>query len=277
MEKVQITHISPDNTLALEWRELLDNTELLRYFIWRNFKVRYKQTIIGAAWAIFKPLILMVVFTFAFNKVGSVETGSETVPYPIFAYAGLMFWTFFSQNINQVGTSFVTFQGIINKVYFPRVILPISIITTGIIDFAFSLIIYFGLMAYYGIAPTLLGTILFIPLIIMTSLAILGVGIFAAALNVKYRDVAQVIPFFIQALLFLTPVIYPVSAVPASLQWVLYINPIAGVVDTAQASLLGIRDVQWHMLAISVATTILTLVVGLTYFKAKEREFADLI
>jgi lipopolysaccharide transport system permease protein len=271
------TIITPNTSLALEWREFLDNKELLRYFVWRNFKIRYKQTVVGAAWAIFKPLILMVVFTFAFNSIGSVESGSDDVPYTIFAYAGLMFWTYFSQTVNQVGNSFVTFQNMIKKIYFPRLIIPVSIMFTGFIDFLFSLIVYVGLMIYYGIAPSALGVILFIPMILLTMLSILGIGMFAAALNVRYRDVTQVLPFLIQAMLFLTPVVYPVSAIPEEWQWVLYLNPMTGVVDTAQITLLGLGEISWNMLAISVVSAVIIFIISLRFFKAKEREFADLI
>lgn len=230
----------------------------------------------GAGWAVFKPLILMVVFTFAFNRVGNIE-GGENIPYPIFAYAGLMFWTFFSQTVTQVATSFVTFEGIIKKIYFPRIILPISIVATGVVDFFFSLLVYAFLMVYYQISPSLTGVILFLPLLFLTSVASLGIGMIGAAINVKYRDVAQVLPFLIQAMLFLTPVIYPVTRVPENLQWIVFLNPIAGVVDTVQAAFLGTKPIQWGFLLISSVSTLIIMLFAAIYFRKKEREFADVL
>lgn len=277
MARSDSIHITPDTTLALEWRELWANRELIRYFTWRNFKVRYKQTVVGATWAIFKPLIMMVVFTFAFNRVGSVETGSDDVPYTIFAYAGLMFWTYFSQCITQVGTSFVSFQNMLKKIYFPRLIVPLSIVLAGLIDFFFSFLVYIGLMWYYGIAAIALGVVMLLPLVLLTMVATMGIGMFAAALNVKYRDVGQILPFLVQAMLFLTPVVYPVTAVPESWQWVLFLNPMTGVVDTAQATLLNLHEVRWDLLAISVISALIIFILSLGFFRSKEREFADFI
>lgn len=270
-------HITPDTSLALEWRELWANRELVKYFTWRNFKVRYKQTVVGAAWAIFKPLIMMVVFTFAFNRIGSVETGSEDVPYTIFAYAGLMFWTYFSQSITQVGASFVSFQNMLKKIYFPRLIVPLSIVLAGLIDFFFSFLVYCGLMWYYEVTPTAMGVVLFLPMVFLTILATLGTGMFAAALNVKYRDVGQILPFLVQAMLFLTPVVYPVNAVPETWQWILFLNPMTGVIDTVQATLLNLHEVKWDLLALSVLSAVLIFILSLDFFRSKEREFADLI
>ncbi len=271
------TVISPKQTVAFELKEFIQRKELLYFFTWRNFKIRYKQTLIGAGWAVFRPFILMVVFTLAFNRVASVESGSSDIPYPLFAYAGLMYWSYFSQTVNQVGDSLVSYQGVIQKIYFPRLMIPVSTALTGIIDFFFAILVYFGLSIFYGVSPGLLGVVLLIPMLLLSLIAVLGIGIFTASLNVKYRDVRQALPFFIQALLFLTPVVYPVELVPSNIQWILFLNPMTGVVDTIQASLLDIRDVQWSMLAISVASSLIILIIGLAYFKAKEREIADII
>lgn len=277
MTKLDNIHITPTTSLALEWRELWDNRELVRYFTWRNFKIRYKQTVVGAVWAVLKPLTMMVVFTFAFNQVGSVQTGSEDVPYTIFAYAGLMFWTYFSQSVTQVGTSFVSFQNMLKKIYFPRLIIPLSIVFAGLIDFFFSLLVYVGLSWHYEIIPSTLGLVLSLPLVLLTMVTTLGVGMFAAALNVKYRDVGQILPFLVQAMLFLTPVVYPVTAVPETWQWVLFLNPMTGVVDTAQATLLNLHEVKWDLLLMSTVSAVLIFILSLAFFRSKEREFADLI
>lgn len=272
-----VIEITPKQSFSFELKEFVHRRELLYFFTWRNFKVRYKQTVIGAGWAVFRPLILMVVFTLAFNRVGSIDSGAENIPYPIFAYAGLMYWSYFSQTVNQVGDSLLSYQNIITKVYFPRLMVPIATTVTGLIDFFFSLIVYLVLALYYGIQPSLLAVLMLGPLLLLTSLTILGIGVFMAALNVKYRDVKQALPFFIQALLFLTPVIYPVERVPDNLQWILFLNPITGVVDTAQATMLGLRDVQWDLLGISVASCLVILAIGLNYFKLREREIDDII
>lgn len=219
----------------------------------------------------------MLVFTFAFNEVANVQTGNVDVPYPIFSYAGLMFWSYFAQTTNSVGSSLITYQSIMKKIYFPRLLAPISTALTGLIDFGFSLIVYFALMVYYGISPQISGLLLFVPLVALSFITVVGVGLFSASLNVKYRDVQQALPFFIQALLFLTPVVYPVSLLPDTLKWVLFLNPMTGVVDTAQAALLGLRPINFTGLAISTTSAILITILGLLFFKAREREFADLI
>jgi lipopolysaccharide transport system permease protein len=269
--------IEPNVSWALEWKELLSNLELLYFFSWRNFKIRYKQTVIGASWAIIRPFILMVVFTLFFNRALNVETGNTDVPYPVFSYAGLLFWNYFAQTTNQVGTSLVSYQGVINKVYFPRLIVPISTAVTGLIDFFLAFLIYVGILIYYSITPDALGILLFIPALIITFLTVVGVGSFMAALNVRYRDVAQALPFGIQVLLFLTPVIYPVGAIPEQFQWILYLNPITGVIESVRNGMLGLGDMQWGYYAISVGACITFLTIGFALFKRQERAIGDYI
>jgi len=270
------TVIKPDVSWALEWSEFMKHKELLYYFTWRNFKIRYKQTIIGAGWAIFKPLILMLVFTVAFNKVAKIES-ADNIPYPVFSYAGLLFWTYFSQTANQVGTSVVSYQSIIRKIYFPRLIAPVSMAITGLIDLFFASLIYLAILFIYSQPVHLAGVLLFLPMVVFAFIAVMGIGLFMAAFNVKYRDVAQALPFFIQALLFLTPVIYPVTLVPVAYQWILFLNPIAGPIEVFRTALLGNAAIPWGNFAISATSGILFLIVGLLFFKAKEREFADFI
>lgn len=271
------TVITPNRTVALEASEFWERRELLYFFTWRNFKVRYKQTAIGALWAMFRPLILMVVFTLTFNKVANVNTGSSEIPYPIFAYAGLMYWSYFSQTVTQVGGSLVSYQGIIQKIYFPRLMIPVSTAITGMIDFFFAAIIYIAMCFYFGVYPSILGIVMLLPMLLLAFIATLGIGLYMASLNVKYRDVGQALPFFVQAMLFLTPVVYPVELVPDSYKWVLYLNPMTGVVDTMQASLLNIRPVNYRFLSISIISSLVILFLALVYFKAKEREIADII
>lgn len=269
--------IKPELTWALEWREIFSRLELLYFFAWRSFKIRYKQTVIGALWAVIRPFILMIVFTVFFNRALNVGTGDDTIPYPVFSYSGLLFWNYFSQTVVQVGGSLVAFQGVISKIYFPRLIVPISTALTGLIDFALSLVIYVGILVYYSVDIQLLGVLLFIPLLIMTFLTIVGVGVFAAALNVRYRDVEQALPFGVQVLLFLTPVIYPVSAIPEAWRWIMYINPISGVIELFRSSLLGVGQLEWHYYAISFVSCLTILILGLWMFKKQERAIGDYV
>lgn len=270
------TVIKPSSRLSINFKELWLYRELFYYFAWRDIKVRYKQTAIGASWAIFQPLITMVVFTLFFNKVAGIGTDS-TVPYAIFSYSGLLFWQYFSNALTRSSNSLVDNQSVITKIYFPRIIPPISATIVALIDFFFALIIYIGLMIYFQIVPGLQGVLLFIPAIIVTFVAATGLGMYLAALNVKYRDVKQALPFFIQIGLFLTPVIYPVSQVPERFQWLLYLNPMTGVITAIRAGTLHIGTINWALTSLSVASAFVMFAFGLYYFKAREREFADII
>jgi lipopolysaccharide transport system permease protein len=269
--------IKPKKHFAVDWKELVHYRELFFYFAWRDVKVRYKQTAIGASWAIFQPFITMVVFTLFFNRVAGIETGDAAVPYAIFSFIGLLFWNYFSNALNRSANSLVDNQSVVTKVYFPRLIPPISSTIVSLIDFGFALVVYVGLMFYFQIAPTLLGLLLFIPAVALTFIAATGPGLFLAALNVKYRDVKQILPFIIQTGLFLTPVIYPVTSVPAQYQWILYLNPMTAVINGMRASLLGLGTINWPLTGLSVLSAAVMFVLGLYYFKAKEREFADII
>lgn len=271
------TIIKPKKHLVIDWKELKAYRELFFYFAWRDVKVRYKQTVIGASWAIFQPFITMVVFTLFFNRVAGIQTGSETVPYAIFSFIGLLFWNYFSNALTRSANSLVDNQSVVTKVYFPRLIPPISSTIVSLIDFGFALIVYVGLMLYYRIPPTPLGLLLFLPAVALTFVAAAGPGLFLAALNVKYRDVKQILPFIIQTGLFLTPVIYPVTAVPQKFQWILYLNPMTGVINAMRSSLLGLGSIDWPLTVLSLLSAIIMFAIGLYYFKAKEREFADII
>lgn len=271
------TVIKPKKHLAIDWKELRAYRELFFYFAWRDVKVRYKQTAIGASWAIFQPFITMVVFTLFFNRVAGIQTGNKAVPYAIFSFIGLIFWNYFSNALTRSSNSLVDNQSVVTKVYFPRLIPPVSSTIVSLIDFGFALIVYVGLMFYYQIAPTAMGLLLFIPAVALTFVAATGPGLFFAALNVKYRDIKQIMPFIIQTGLFLTPVIYPVTAVPQQYQWLLYLNPMTGVINAMRSSLLGLGSINWPLTALSVMSAIVMFVIGLYYFKAKEREFADII
>lgn len=256
---------------------MLAYRELFFYFAWRDIKVRYKQTAIGAAWAILQPFIQMVVFTLFFNKVAGIQTGNEAVPYAIFSYTGLLFWNFFSQALTRASNSLVDNQTVVTKVYFPRLLLPLSSTLIGLIDFGFAFIVFIILMFYFKIPPTLEAVLLLVPALIITFVAASGLGMFLSAVNVKYRDVKQAVPFLIQIGLFITPVIYPVTAIPQKYQWILYLNPMTGVINMMRSSFLHTAPINWPLTWLSIAMAVVFFVFGLYYFKGREKEFADII
>jgi len=255
-------------------REVWNYRELLTFFTWRDLKVRYKQTAIGALWAIFQPFITMVVFSIFFGNLAQVP--SDNVPYPIFVYVGLLFWQFFSGALSDTSNVLISNQAIITKVYFPRLILPLSSVTTKCVDFAIAAFILAGMMLYYGYAPSLASAAIVPLLLIITFMAAVGGGLFLAAINVKYRDVRFILPFFIQTLLFVTPVIYPAS-IAGKYSWLLALNPMMGVIQTARATLLHTAPINWHLVSISFVACLALLVIGTAYFKKVERYFADVI
>ncbi|MEK7213785.1 MAG: ABC transporter permease [Patescibacteria group bacterium] len=279
MEKNQtqlpITIIRPKKTFSLnDFREIWNYRELLYFFTWRDLKVRYKQTFIGAAWAILQPFITMVVFTVFFGKLAQMP--SDGVPYPIFVYVGLLFWQFFSSALSETSNTLIANQSIITKVYFPRLILPLSAVLTKFVDFLIASFILIGLMFYYGYTPHLLGFLLIPILLIITFMASVGSGLCLASINVKYRDVRYALPFFIQILLFITPVIYPAS-IAGKYSWVLALNPMTGVIQSARAALLGTTPINWLLLFISFLVCLAILSIGIFYFKKVERYFADIL
>lgn len=270
-----ITIIKPKKVLSVEdfW-EVWRYRELLYFFTWRDFKVRYKQTAIGILWAVFQPFMTMVVFSLFFGTL--LKVPSDGVPYPIFVYTGLLFWQFFSTALADTSNVLIVNQSIITKVYFPRLILPLSSVTTKLVDFAISAVILVGMMIYYGYTPHITGIIILPLLLIITFMAAVGGGLFLAAVNVKYRDVRYALPFFIQILLFLTPVIYPAS-IAGKYSWLLALNPMMGVIQNARAALLGTAPINWLLILISFVATAVLLVIGTIYFKKVERYFADII
>jgi lipopolysaccharide transport system permease protein len=269
------TIIRPNSHSSLNYKELKAYRELFFYFAWRDVKVRYKQSILGIGWAILQPFAMMVVFTLFFNKVAKISSGA--IPYAIFSYTGLLFWNTFSSALTRSSNSLVQNQSVITKIYFPRIIVPISATIVAFIDFLFAFLVFVGLMIYYHITPGLGGIIFLIPAIVITFMAAAGLGLFLSSVNVKYRDVQQIVPFFIQVGLFLTPVIYPVSLVPERFQWILYLNPMTGVISAMRSLWLHQGTINRSFLAISIASSIILLLVGYRYFKSKEREFADII
>jgi lipopolysaccharide transport system permease protein len=269
-------YIKPSTGLAaLNLRDLWTYRELVFFMIWRELKVRYKQTLLGAAWAIIQPVMTMVVFNFLFGKVAKVPT--DGIPYPIFAYSALLPWGLFTTALNQASRSLTSNHNMISKVYFPRLVLPISSVLAGLVDFAISFVILIGLMIYYKITPTwtaLWALPFFLLLAILTAL---GVALWLSAINVKYRDVNYALPFLTQFWMFITPVAYSAKIISDQWQLVYSLNPMAGVVNGFRWALLGSGSGPNAALWVSVAISMLVLVGGLFYFRNMERTFADTI
>ncbi len=255
-------------------KEVWNYRELLYFFTWRDLKVRYKQTAIGALWAVFQPFITMVVFTVFFGNL--LKVPSDGVPYPIFVYTGLLFWQFFSSALSDTSNVLITNQSIITKIYFPRLILPLSTVATKFIDFGIATVILIGMMIYYGYTPNVIGVLIIPLLLLITFMASVGLGLFLAAINVKYRDVRYVLPFFIQILMFVTPVIYP-AGVLGKYSWILALNPMMGVIQSARAALLGTTVLNWTLITISLIATTIFMAIGIYTFKKTEHYFADII
>lgn len=274
-ENATVTVIQPSRGWsALNLRDLWRYRELLYFLTWRDIKVRYKQTVLGAAWAVIQPFFTMVVFSIFFGGLAKVP--SDGVPYPIFSYVALLPWQLFANSLQKAGNSLVGSQNLITKVYFPRLVIPISAVLSGLVDFAIAFLVLIGMMFYYGIP--LRWTVLTLPLFILLALAAsLAVGLWFSALNVKYRDVGYVIPFLTQFWLFLTPVAYPSSLVPEAIRPFYGLNPMAGVVEGFRWALLGTTGGAGALMAVSVIVVLVLLIGGFYYFRRFERTFADIV
>src|SRR5712692_4887151 len=260
--------------VPLRLKELWEYRELLYFLMWRDIKVRYKQTVLGAAWAIIQPFFSMVVFSLFFGYLARVP--SDGLPYPIFAYCALLPWQLFAHSLTESSNSLVANERLITKVYFPRLVVPISAVLGGLLDFAIAFLILLLMMAYYGVRPT--WAIVTLPaFLLLAMLTALGVGLWLSALNVKYRDVRYTITFLIQFWLFATPVAYSASIVPARWRALYGLNPMAGVVEGFRWALLGKSEGPGALLPVSVTVVILILIGGLYYFRRMEAEFADVV
>lgn len=248
--------------------------ELLYFLVWRDIKVRYKQTAIGFGWAVIQPVTTMVIFTIIFGNFAGIP--SDDVPYPIFAYAALLPWTYFSTSLSRAGNSVVAESGIISKVYFPRLIAPISASLAPLVDFLLALTVAFGLMVWYGIVPSwhVVSLPIFIFIAMLTSLS---VSLWLSSLNVWYRDVRHALPFFVQVWMYASPIIYPVSIIPEKWRFLYGLNPIVGVIDGFRWALLGTGSPDLNVMVASIIGMLLMLFGGLIYFSRTERSFADII
>jgi lipopolysaccharide transport system permease protein len=271
--------IKPKEKLSLGLRELWQYRELFYFFTWRDIKVKYKQTLLGFAWSVLQPFAMMVIFSVFLGN--ALKDPSSDTPYPIFVYSGLLLWNIFSSGLSNAGNSMVTNSNIIKKIYFPRLIIPISAVLVSLFDFIMAFIVFVGLLIYYhfriNFHVEVFHLIAFLLIsIVITTLATFGMGCFLAALNIKYRDFRYLIPFFIQALFFLTPIIYPVSI--TSHQWIRYLiafNPMYASIEIFRHSLIH-RALDYQLLLISISSTFIFFIVGLYYFRKTESYFADL-
>lgn len=260
--------------LKLKLGDLWEYRELLYFLVWRDVKVRYKQTALGAAWAILQPVMTMLVFSVFFGRLAKMP--SDGIPYPVFAFTALLPWQLFAYALNESSNSLVSNQNLITKVYFPRLVIPISAVLAGLVDFAIAFGVLLVLMRYYGIVPT--AAIALLPLFVLLAVVTaLAVGLWLSALNVKYRDVRYTIPFLTQFWLFATPVAYPSSLIPAQWRALYGLNPMAGVVEGFRWALLGKTQGPGPLLAVSVAVVVFLLVGGLLYFRRTESTFADVV
>jgi lipopolysaccharide transport system permease protein len=259
--------------VALNLGDLWSYRELLYFLTWRDIKVRYKQTMLGATWAIIQPLFTMLIFTLFFGKLAGVP--SDGIPYPIFAYAGLLPWTFFSNAVTNSSNSLVGSSNLITKIYFPRMMIPGAAVAAGLVDFAIAFVILIALMIFYGVAVTW-SILMLLPLVALTTLLATGVGMWMSALNVKYRDIRYAVPFLIQLWMFVSPIIYPLSMVPEKWHWVLMMNPLTGVVEGFRSALFA-RPFNAAALALSTGITLFLLVSSAFAFRRMEKNFADII
>jgi lipopolysaccharide transport system permease protein len=276
METVEheVVILPPAGWIPVNLREIWEYRELLYFLTWRDIKVRYKQTMIGAAWAIIQPFFMMVVFSLVFGHLAKIP--SDGIPYPIFVYCALLPWQLFAHALGESSNSLVANERLITKVYFPRLVIPIAAVCGGLVDFTISFVVLLGLIAYYGVVPgvAIVTLPLFVLLAVLTALA---VGLWLSALNVQYRDVRYTLVFLTQFWLFATPVAYPSSLVPAPWRPLYGLNPMAGVVEGFRWALLGKAEGPGPLLAVSVTVLIVVLIGGAHYFARMEDRFADVV
>jgi len=260
--------------LHLDLQAVWQSRELLYFLIWRDVKIRYKQTVLGTAWVIIQPLMIMVIFTVIFGQFARIP--SDGLPYSIFTYTALLPWQYFSQAISRSSDSLVSSAHLITKIYFPRLIIPISAVLAPLVDFAIAFVVLLGMMAWFGISPY--WNALFLPLFLLLALiTALAVSLFLSALNVKYRDVRYTVPFLIQVWMYASPVVYPVSIMPAQWRLLYSLNPLVGVIESFRWALLGKGSPDFSIMVVSGTVIVALLLGGIIYFKKMERTFADVI
>ncbi|HXM48951.1 MAG TPA: ABC transporter permease [Pyrinomonadaceae bacterium] len=260
--------------VPLKLSELWEYRELLYFLVWRDIKVRYKQTALGASWAIIQPFFTMVVFSLFFGHLAKMP--SDGIPYPIFSFAALVPWSFFANGLSQSSNSLVGSSNLITKVYFPRLIIPLASSFSGVVDFLIAFAVLVVMMLYYGLLPTF--NVLWLPLLLLLAMVTsLGVGLWLSALNVEYRDVRFIVPFITQFWLFVTPIAYPSSLLPEPWHTLYGLNPMVGVVEGFRWALLGTKTAPGPIIAVSSAAAIVILITGAFYFRRMEKTFADIV
>jgi lipopolysaccharide transport system permease protein len=275
LEDAPSTVIQAANTaLRFELAELWRYRELLGFLAWRDLRVRYRQTLLGAAWALLEPLLGVVLFTLIFNRLAGIRAGE--IPYPLYCGTGVLLWTFFGRALRSTTLSLVANAGLVTKAYFPRLVLPLAAETATFVDFLCGLATYFVLVAFYGHAPG--PAVLTLPLwLLLAALNALGVGLALGAINVRFRDVSQAVPFLTQAWMFATPVVYPLRAVPVRWMGLYMLNPMVGVTEGLRWALLPRYEFDVHLLMPSLVVGLMVLVLGLAWFRRTERRFADIV
>jgi lipopolysaccharide transport system permease protein len=264
---------SSHGILDFQWRELWNYRELVYFLSWRDIKVRYKQTALGAMWAVIQPFFTMVVFSLFFGRLGQIP--SDGIPYPIFSYTALLPWTLFANSLNMASNSLVNNANLITKVYFPRIVIPLSTVISGLLDFSIAFIVLLGMMLFYGIWPTI--AVIYLPLfLLLAAITSLGTALWFSALNIQYRDIRYAIPFLTQFWLFITPIAYPSSLLSDPWRTLYGLNPMAGVVEGFRWALLGTNP-PGLMLGISTIAALLVLFSGMVYFQKTEETFADIV
>jgi lipopolysaccharide transport system permease protein len=264
----------PKGWIPVNLRELWAYRELLYFFTWRDLKVRYKQTLFGFAWAIIQPVFMMIVFSLFFGALAKIP--SEGIPYPLFSYAAVLPWTLFSEGLTRSSNSLVQDANLLQKVYFPRLLMPLSGVLSPVVDFAIAFIVLIGLMLYFGYYPSVM-MLLILPFLLLELMLATGIGMWLSAINVEYRDVRYAIPFLIQLGLFASPVVYPVTFVPERFQAVYgLLNPMAGIIEGFRWAILGTKPPSYLIIA-SIAIIVVILVSGAFYFRRRERAFADVV
>jgi len=256
----------------INWQELWQYRDLFFFLVWRDIKTRYAQSILGIGWAVIQPVFSMVVFTIVFGRLA--EVNSEGVPYAIFSYTALVPWTYFSSSLTSSSSSLITSKNLITKVYFPRLVIPIAPVLAKLIDFGISFLILLGLMVWYGVRPTL-GALLVPLFVILMMLTAAGVGMWLTALSIQYRDIRYGSNFFVQLLMYASPVIYATSAIPERYQILYALNPMVGVIEGFRAVLLGTRVIPWDFLGVGTLMAVVFFISGAIYFRSMERYFAD--
>ena len=279
---VDLASLAPELTIIeassgwrlIDWRELWRYRDLFYFLVWRNVKVRYAQSVLGLGWAVIRPVFSMIVFSVVFGRLAKIA--SDGVPYAVFSYAALVPWSYFSSALTGASGSLVGASGMISKVYFPRLIIPLTTVLSNLVDFAIALLILFGLMVWFGMQPTIWALLLPL-LVLLMMLTASGLGMWLTALAIQYRDVRYGLGFAVQLLMYATPVVYPASSIPQQYRLLYGLNPMAGVIEGFRSALLGTNPMPWDLLLPGTITVIIIFIGGALYFRRMERIFADVV